>query len=75
MNKESELFLIIKLEFALKILASKETGVRKRKKSIVKMILGIIWLRIEESLNHIFSISKAALFEKTATAEITRIDI
>ena len=75
MNKESELFLIIKFEFALKTLASKETGVRRRKKSIVKITLGITWLRIEESLNHIFSINKAALFEKTDKAEITRIDI
>ena len=48
---------------------------RKKKKSIVKMTLGIIWLRIEESLNHIFSISKAALLEKTDKAEITKIDI
>ncbi len=68
------LFFDLKSDFALKILLNKAIGVRNKKKIIESKILGIIWLRINASLNQIISIILENLFEKTPNADMTRLE-
>ena len=59
----------LKLVWELNNLLSKAIGVRIKKKTNESKTLGMIWLNINESLNHIFSIIIDILYERTPIPE------
>lgn len=63
------LFFEIKLELELNNLLNNAIGVRIKKNIIESKILGTIWLKIYESLNHIISIIIDNFRERTPIPE------
>ena len=66
------LFLELKFVWELNNLLSIAKGDSIRKNRSESKIFGIIWLKIKENLNHIFSITRDSFAEKTPNPDKTR---
>ena len=74
MNIDFWLFFELKFVWELNNLLNKAIGVRIKKNIIESKILGTIWLKIYESLNHVFSRNIDALCEKTPNPDKISVD-